>query len=248
MRAPCPASMIPASIIPASITLALTILAFTAFTSAQAHVSFPAPDGYRLNADLYGDGLRAVVLVHGGRFNKESWKKQAQVLSDSGFRVLAIDFRGYGQTKAGTTTVDDNSYPDVLTAVRYLHSTGSNSVSVVGASMGGDATADAVMSGARTVDLDRVNMALRVTCLKHRYFAAVCVCGQETVASPAEGRRSTSAGRVRDLVLSERGYVAVAAAANARCSNPPRRNWTAGWRPSPACASPGQEAFGEGGF
>ena len=82
------------------------------------------------------DGIRAVVLVHGGRFNKESWKKQAQVLSDSGFRVLAIDFRGYGQTKAGTTTVDDNSYPDVLTAVRYLHSTGSNSVSVVGASMG----------------------------------------------------------------------------------------------------------------
>jgi pimeloyl-ACP methyl ester carboxylesterase len=155
MRAPCPASMIPASIIPASITLALTILAFTAFTSAQAHVSFPAPDGYRLNADLYGDGIRAVVLVHGGRFNKESWKKQAQVLSDSGFRVLAIDFRGYGQTKAGTTTVDDNSYPDVLTAVRYLHSTGSNSVSVVGASMGGDATADAVMAE-RPGEIDRV--------------------------------------------------------------------------------------------
>ncbi|MGA6985238.1 MAG: alpha/beta fold hydrolase [Terriglobales bacterium] len=145
MRAPCPAS----------ITLALTILAFAAFTSAQEHVSFPAPDGYHLNGDLYGHGNRAVVLVHGGRFNKESWEKQARVLADSGFRVLAIDFRGYGQTKAGTNTTDDNSYPDVLTAVRYLHSTGSELVSIVGASMGGDATADAVMAE-RPGEVDRV--------------------------------------------------------------------------------------------
>ena len=155
MRAPCLAS-----IIPVSITLALTILAFAGLTSAQAHVSFPAPDGYRLNADLYGDGIRAVILVHGGRFSKESWKKQAQVLADSGFRVLAIDFRGYGQTKdgqtkTGTNTADDNSYPDVLTAVRYLHSTGSDSVSIVGASMGGDATADAVIAE-RPGEIDRV--------------------------------------------------------------------------------------------
>jgi IS1 family transposase len=56
-------------------------------------------------------------------------------------------------------------------------------------------------------DLERGDLALRVTCLKHRYFAAVCVCGQETVARPATGKRSTSAGRLRDLVLSERSLV-----------------------------------------
>jgi dienelactone hydrolase len=150
MRAPYLASIIPALII-----LVSTILAFAGFTNAQEHVSFPAPDGYHLNGDLYGHGNRAVVLVHGGRFNKDSWEKQARVLSNAGFRVLAIDFRGYGQTKAGTNTSDDNSYPDVLTAVRYLHSTGSKSVSVVGASMGGDATADAVMAE-HPGEIDRV--------------------------------------------------------------------------------------------
>jgi dienelactone hydrolase len=138
-----------------SLGLAMTVILFASFATAQQRVSFPAPDGYRITADLYGRGHRAVVLVHGGRFNKGSWKKQALALTDAGFRVLALDFRGYGQTIAGTRTSDDKSYPDVLTAVRYLHSTGSKSVSVVGASMGGDATADAV-TAERQGEIDRV--------------------------------------------------------------------------------------------
>jgi pimeloyl-ACP methyl ester carboxylesterase len=125
--------------------LALTVLLCAGLTAAQEHISFPTPDGYRLNADLYGNGSRAIVLVHGGRFNKESWEKQARLFVEAGFRVLAINFRGYGQSKAGMKTTDENSYPDVLAAVRYLRSTGSKSVSLVGASMGGDAAADAVM-------------------------------------------------------------------------------------------------------
>ena len=33
------------------------------------------------------------------QFNKESWKKQAQALVAAKFRVLALDFRGYGKSK-----------------------------------------------------------------------------------------------------------------------------------------------------
>ena len=137
--------------------LALTIILFAVVATAQKHVSFAAPDGYRLHADLYGNenGDRAVVLAHGGQFTMESWDKQARILAKAGFRVLALDFRGYGQTIAGTQTADEKSYPDVLTAVRYLHSTGSRSVSVVGASMGGDATADAVIAE-RPEEIDRI--------------------------------------------------------------------------------------------
>ena len=123
-------------------------------TTAQEHVLFPTPDGVRLHANLYGQGDRGVVLVHGGRFDKESWDKQAQFLSQHGFRALAIDFRGYGQTIAGTQTTDEKSYPDVFAAVRYLHSAGAKSVSVVGASMGGDAAADAVIA-ARPGEIER---------------------------------------------------------------------------------------------
>jgi len=62
------------------------------------HVSFPTPDGGIVYADVYGHGERGVVLAHGGQFNKESWEKQAPVLVDAGFRVLAFDFRGYGRS------------------------------------------------------------------------------------------------------------------------------------------------------
>jgi pimeloyl-ACP methyl ester carboxylesterase len=134
--------------------LALTVLLFAGTTTAQEHVSFPTPDGYRLHADLYGKGERGAVLVHGGRFNKESWEKQAQILAKAGFRAMAIDFRGYGQSQPGKQTTDERHYPDVLTAVRYLRARGVKSISVVGGSMGGDAAADALIE-ARPGEIER---------------------------------------------------------------------------------------------
>lgn len=138
-----------------SLGLALTVLLFAGLAAAQKHVSFPAPDGYRLHGDLYGKGHRGVVLAHGGRFSMESWDKQARIFAKAGFRALALDFRGYGQTIAGTQTTDEKSYPDVLAAVRYLHAAGAKSVSVVGASMGGDAAADAAIA-ARPGEIERI--------------------------------------------------------------------------------------------
>jgi len=122
---------------------------------AQESVTFTAPDGHILQADQYGTGERAVILAHGGRFDRKSWKPQAEVLAKAGLRVLAIDFRGYGQTIPGTQEEDWKSYPDVLAAVRYLHTAGAKSVSVVGASMGGDAVGDADSESAAG-EIDRI--------------------------------------------------------------------------------------------
>jgi pimeloyl-ACP methyl ester carboxylesterase len=101
-------------------------------------------------ADLYGDGAHGVVLAHGGRFDKSSWVVQARELSAAGFRVLAIDFRGRGQSRAGpgAESRNDGIEWDVLAAVRYLHRTGADTVSVVGASMGGWAAAQAAVRAA----------------------------------------------------------------------------------------------------
>src|SRR5258708_32685851 len=103
-----------------SLSVALSLLMCEAVASAQHSVSFKTPDGYALHADQYGEGSRGVVLVHGGGFTKESWKKQAEALAKRGFNVLAIDFRGYGQTIPGTETTDGKHYPEVLSAGRCL--------------------------------------------------------------------------------------------------------------------------------
>jgi len=120
------------------------------------HVSFPTEDGGVVHADMYGHGDRGVVLAHGGAFNKESWETQAQALARAGFRSLAIDFRGRGQSKGGTqlTSQDDVRF-DVLAAIRYLHEIGAKTVSVVGGSFGGWAAAQAAVE-AKEGEIDRI--------------------------------------------------------------------------------------------
>jgi hypothetical protein len=56
--------------------------------SAQQTVSFATDDGGQVCADVYGRGSSAVVLAHGGRFNKESWHDQALSLASAGYRIL----------------------------------------------------------------------------------------------------------------------------------------------------------------
>jgi pimeloyl-ACP methyl ester carboxylesterase len=135
----------------------LAVVVLAGPLAAQQRVSFPTEDGGRVFADLYGKGKRGVVLAHGGRFNKESWAKQARALAAAGFRVLAMDFRGYGESR-GPGQADPLSTPlhlDVLAAVRYLRRAGAKSVSVVGASMGGQAAADASLA-AEPGEIDRL--------------------------------------------------------------------------------------------
>ncbi|MGO9435195.1 MAG: alpha/beta hydrolase [Terracidiphilus sp.] len=112
---------------------------------AQATVKFPTEDRGVVYADVYGSGERAVVLAHGGRFTKESWAKQAPVLVKAGFEVMAIDFRGRGESHGpgGDDPSDEQLEMDVMAAVRYLHAHGAKSVSIVGGSMGGAAAGDA---------------------------------------------------------------------------------------------------------
>src|SRR5712675_1653007 len=113
--------------------LIMALLFMTRVLPGQKTISFPTSDGGVIYGDLYGSGSRAVVLAHGGQFNKESWKPQAEVLATAGFAVLAIDFRGYGPSR-GPGQADPMSalhYIDVLAAVQYLHENGANAVSVV---------------------------------------------------------------------------------------------------------------------
>jgi dienelactone hydrolase len=114
---------------------------------SQKPVAFPLLNGQgQVQADLYGHGTRGVVLAHGGRFNKESWKKQAETLASSGFLVLSVRFRGDGLNpdgSPGSFGSDADNAADVLAAVSYLHSIGAKTVSAIGGSLGGDAVGEA---------------------------------------------------------------------------------------------------------
>jgi pimeloyl-ACP methyl ester carboxylesterase len=135
------------------------VLFWPSAAQAQQAVSFPTEDGGVIFADVYGGGDRGVVLAHGGRFTKESWKPQAQRLAGAGFRVLAFNFRGFGKSHGpGEKNFDSAPFQlDVLAAVRYLRSGGAKSVSVVGGSFGGAAAGDASIAS-RPGEIERIVM------------------------------------------------------------------------------------------
>lgn len=137
----------------------------SALAVAQALAAEQAPsqlvrlttsDGGQIEADVYGSGPRGVVLAHGGRFNKGSWARQAKALAEAGFRVVAIDFRGYGKS-TGPGQQDVFTAPlhlDVLAAVDYLRGNGAKTVAGIGGSLGGAAAAAAAAD--RPGALDRL--------------------------------------------------------------------------------------------
>ena len=121
------------------------------------HVSFATEDSGLIYADVYGESDRGVVLAHGGRFTKESWRPQAQWLARAGFRVLAFDFRGFGKSH-GPGDSEMYTAPvqlDVLAAVHYLRKNGAKTVAVMGGSFGGAAAADASIAS-HSGEIDRL--------------------------------------------------------------------------------------------
>jgi pimeloyl-ACP methyl ester carboxylesterase len=119
--------------------------AVTVVAAEPASVSFPTADGGTVSGDVYGESARdAVVLAHGKVFDKASWRPFAEFLAAHGFRTLAIDFRGYGRSVAGTEK--DALFEDVLAAARYVRREGAPRVAVIGASMGGVAAARAAVA------------------------------------------------------------------------------------------------------
>jgi len=120
--------------------LAAALVLAAAPLGAQRIVSFPTRDGGVTFGELRGEGDHVVVLVHGGRFTKESWREQAAALNQAGLVTLAIDLRGRGRSAGGAP---DSVHLDVLAAVGFVKERGTERVSVVGASLGGWAAARA---------------------------------------------------------------------------------------------------------
>jgi non-heme chloroperoxidase len=55
-----------------------------------------------------------VVLIHGYPLNGHSWERQTKPLLDAGYRVIAYDRRGWGQSSQPTTGLDYDTYAEDL--------------------------------------------------------------------------------------------------------------------------------------
>jgi pimeloyl-ACP methyl ester carboxylesterase len=120
--------------------LMLLCFTFAAQAVSPQTILISTADGGQIEADFYPAGATAVVLAHGAVFDKNSWQPLIEQLSKNKISSLAINFRGYGQSKAGSTTAA--KFEDILAGVRYLRKNPNiTKIVVLGASMGGGAAA-----------------------------------------------------------------------------------------------------------
>ena len=94
----------------------------------------PSHDGGEVFVVEKGDGP-VIVLSHGVTLSVRTWAKQLTGLSAAGFRVVAFDHRGHGESTVGTSghTIE-NLGADVRTVIEGLDL---HDVVLVGHSMGG---------------------------------------------------------------------------------------------------------------
>jgi non-heme chloroperoxidase len=81
----------------------------------------------------HGTG-QPVVLLHGFPLNGQSWERQEAALLQAGYRVIAYDRRGFGQSSKPTTGYDCDTFAHDLDAV--LDALGLQDALLVGFSMG----------------------------------------------------------------------------------------------------------------
>lgn len=92
-------------------------------------------EGVSLVADVFGQQGPWVILLHGGGQTRHSWRRSAEAIAAGGFRALAYDARGHGDS--GWSKTGDYSLPrledDLAAIARQLD----GPLNLVGASMGG---------------------------------------------------------------------------------------------------------------
>ncbi len=112
-------------------------------TDAELRLEFdrfrrlPSHDGGEIYVVERGTGP-VIVLSHGVTLSIRTWAKQFHTLVDAGFRVVAFDHRGHGESKLGESGhAIENLSADVRTVLEGLDL---HDVVIVGHSMGGIAT------------------------------------------------------------------------------------------------------------
>jgi pimeloyl-ACP methyl ester carboxylesterase len=96
----------------------------------------PGPDGTELSARVVGDGPVALVLAHGAGTDQSSWYAAMDDFADAGYRVIAFDARGVGDSDGRFSTDPAARSEDIEAVVRDARRHGARKVVVMGSSLG----------------------------------------------------------------------------------------------------------------
>jgi pimeloyl-ACP methyl ester carboxylesterase len=104
-------------------------------------VRFTTSSGATLVGVVLGGGRVGLVLGHQVGSDLCEWLPQARELADQGYRVLAFDFAGSGDSQPGPGEARVDA--DVVAAAEELRRRGADRVVLIGSSMGGTAVLSA---------------------------------------------------------------------------------------------------------
>ncbi len=107
-------------------------------------VVITTPDGFTLVGSYWpsedANAVPAILLLHGNGSNRHGIGPVQGWLSDAGYAVLSIDFRGHGESAAAPKSFGWFEAADAHAALAWLRArNGSDRVGVYGASLGGAA-------------------------------------------------------------------------------------------------------------
>ena len=108
---------------------------------------WPGADGVTIRGDAWGPEDGPIVLLqHGGGQTRHAWKGAGETLGAAGYRAVAFDARGHGDSDWSHDGIygNDENVRDLLAVVKAL---GGSAPILVGASMGGGTSLVAIGDG-----------------------------------------------------------------------------------------------------
>lgn len=110
-------------------------------TKAPEQVTFVTADDISLTGTLYGSGTTALILSPMGDNEPAPWDQVAPLFTEQGYLVLTYQFRYPTRTNAFTAAMANQTVDDLRAAVTFVQERGAKELVLIGASLGGMATA-----------------------------------------------------------------------------------------------------------
>ena len=107
---------------------------------ASHTVTFDTANGATVSGELYGSGTSAVVFSVMGNC-KPGWREFAQLIAAQGFMALTYQWHGCGESGSANETELRQFVDDTRAAIDFVREQGAEKVILVGASLGGVASA-----------------------------------------------------------------------------------------------------------